>query len=158
MNDTVRISTVKKGAHILCLGTCKVMFPQKSELTMEVGGWGQVSLGIFFWKSSQNSPKPVLIFWNSIPYVCIMPVYTLLKVISYHDLSVLSMSVMGFQKRNFVWALSNFIFWIFWNFFNFAKPLRDLQSNFFPQNSELTMEVGGWDQVSFGCFCKIVPN
>ena len=37
-------------------------------------------------KSSQNSPKPVLIF-----------IYTLLKVVGYYDLSVLSMSVKGFQ-------------------------------------------------------------
>ena len=50
-------------------------------------------------KSSQNSPKPVLIFWSSI--VCILSVYTLRKVVGYYDLSVLSMSVMGFQKK--VW-------------------------------------------------------
>ena len=30
-----------------------------------------------------------------------MSVYTLLKVVSYYDVSVLSMSVMGFQKK--VW-------------------------------------------------------
>ena len=30
-------------------------------------------------------------------------VYTLLKVVSYYDLSVLSMSVMGFQKK-FGWG------------------------------------------------------
>ena len=33
--------------------------------------------------------------------MCILFVYTLLKVVSYYDLSVLSMSVMGFQKK--VW-------------------------------------------------------
>ena len=61
-----------------------------------MGGWVQVSLGIFFCgKSSQNSSKPVLIFWNSI-----LSVYTLIKVVSYYDLSVLSMSVMGFQKKS----------------------------------------------------------
>ena len=44
---------------------------QKSEITMEVGGWVQVSLGILFGflKSSQNCPKPVLIFRSSIPCV-----------------------------------------------------------------------------------------
>ena len=47
-------------------------------------------------KSSQNIPKPVLIFWSSIP--CVFCLYTLLKVVGYYDLSVLSMSVMGFQK------------------------------------------------------------
>ena len=47
-------------------------------------------------KSSQNSSTPVLIFWSSIP--CIMSVYTLIQVVSYYDLSVLPMSVMGFQK------------------------------------------------------------
>ena len=51
----------------------------------------------FFFKSSQNSPKPVLIFWSSIPCV-----FCLLKVVGYYDLSVVSMSVMGFQKRK-VW-------------------------------------------------------
>ena len=33
--------------------------------------------------------------------MCILFVYTLLKVVSYYDLSVLSMSVMGFQTK--VW-------------------------------------------------------
>ena len=44
---------------------------------MEVGGWVQVSLGIFLCvkKSAQNSPKPVLIFGSSIPCVCILSVY-----------------------------------------------------------------------------------
>ena len=34
--------------------------------------------------------------------VCI---YTLLKGVSYYDLSVLSMSVMGFQKKKFGWGV-----------------------------------------------------
>ena len=68
----------------------------KIQITIEVGGWVQVSLGIFFLgKSSQNNPKPILMFWT----MCILSVYTLLKVVSYYDLSVLSMSVMGFQKK-----------------------------------------------------------
>ena len=46
-----------------------------------------------FGKSSQNSPKPI--FW-SIP--CVLCVNTLLKVVGYYDFSVLSMSVMDFQK------------------------------------------------------------
>ena len=55
-------------------------------------------------------------------------VYTLLKVVSYYDLSVLSMSVMGFQKKKFGWVgwwgeLYPSFFWDFWNFVNFAKPL-----------------------------------
>ena len=48
----------------------------------------------FLWKSSKNSPKPVLIFWSSIP--CVFPSV-------YYDLSVLSMSVMGFNKKKFGW-------------------------------------------------------
>ena len=53
---------------------------------------------VFFGKSSQNSPKPVLIYWSSISCVfCLY--YTLLKVVGYYDLSVLSISVMGFQKK-----------------------------------------------------------
>ena len=62
---------------------------------MEVGGWVQVSLG-FFGKSSKNSSKPVLICWSSKPSVFCL--YILLKVVSYYDLSVLSMSMMRFKK------------------------------------------------------------
>ena len=36
--------------------------------------------------------------------MCIMFVYALLKVDIYYDLSVLSMSVMGFQKKKFGWV------------------------------------------------------
>ena len=35
--------------------------------------------------------------------MCILFVYTLLKVVTYYDLTVLSMSVMGFQKK-FGWV------------------------------------------------------
>ena len=69
---------------------------KKSELTMEVGGWVQVSLGIFVCgKASQHSPKPVRIFWSSIPCVFCLYICTLLKVVSHYDLSVLPKSVMG---------------------------------------------------------------
>ena len=54
--------------------------------------------------------------------MCILFVYTLLKVVNYYDLSVLSMSVMGFQKKK-IWMGSR---WVgrtpskfvldFWNF------------------------------------------
>ena len=72
---------------------------------------GSRSLGIFFGKIIPNNPKPVVIFWSGIPCVfCLY--YTLLKVVGYYDLSILSMSVMAFQSK------------FFWNFFNFAKPLR----------------------------------
>ena len=65
---------------------------------------------IFVRKSSQNNPKPVLIFWSSIP--CVFCLYTLLKVVGYYDFSVLSMSV-DFQKKVWMgggWALSKFFF------------------------------------------------
>ena len=65
---------------------------KKSELTMEVGGW--VHSDFVFEKSSQNRPKPGLIFWN---VFCLYNHRTSLNVVSYYDLSVLSMSVMGFQ-------------------------------------------------------------
>ena len=41
----------------------------------------------FLQKSSKNSPKPVLIFWSSMPYM--YSVCTFLKVVGYYDLSVL---------------------------------------------------------------------
>ena len=44
-------------------------------------------------KSSQNSPKSVLIFWSSIP--CVFCLYTLLKVVIFYHFSVLFMSVMS---------------------------------------------------------------
>ena len=75
---------------------------------MEVGGWVQVSLGtLFYGKSSQNSPKPELIFWSSIP--CVFYLYTLLKVVGNYDLSVLSMSEMGFQKKVWMGWVGGFV-------------------------------------------------
>ena len=67
---------------------------------MEVGGWVQVSPGIFFRKSSQNSSKSVLIICGVVYHM--YSVCTFIKVVSYYDLSVLSMSVMCFPK-NQVW-------------------------------------------------------
>ena len=59
--------------------------------------------------------------------MCILSVYTLLKVVGYYDLSVLSMTVMGFQKKvwmGWVGGVSSIQFFLdFWNLFNFAKPL-----------------------------------
>ena len=52
----------------------------------------------------------------------------LLKVVGYYDLSVLSMSVMGFQKKKFGWRVCELYpncFWIFGICFNFAKPLNN---------------------------------
>ena len=48
--------------------------------------------------------------------MCIPSVHTLLKVVEYYDLGVLSMSVMGFQKKE-VWMVGVWVgkvlFWIF---------------------------------------------
>ena len=65
---------------------------------MEVGGWvgpGLTRNFVLLGNSSQYSPKPVLIMLEYYT-MCIMSVYSLLKVVGYYDLSVLSMSVMGF--------------------------------------------------------------
>ena len=62
--------------------------------------------------------------------MCILFVYTFLKVVIYYDLSVLSMSVMGFQKNVCIerWvgggALSSFIL-DFLNFFQLCKAPKD---------------------------------
>ena len=62
--------------------------------------------------------------------MCILFVYTLLKVVHYYDLSVLSMSVMGFQKQKsldggWVGGVSSIqVSLDFLDFFNFAKPLN----------------------------------
>ena len=70
----------------------------------------------------------MLIFWISIPHGCILFIYTLLKVVGYYDLSVLSMSVMGFQQKSldggWVGGVGSIQFFLdVWNLFNFAKPL-----------------------------------
>ena len=42
--------------------------------------------------------------------MCILFAYTLLKVVSYYDLSVLSISVMVFQKKEvWMWVGSEFV-------------------------------------------------
>ena len=62
-----------------------------------------------------------------------LPLYTLLKVVNYYDLNVLSKSVMGFQKKSLDGGLNGWgetypvLFWIFGIIFNFANPfIRDL--------------------------------
>ena len=102
----------------LLRGFAKNCFFQKSQITMEVGGWVQVSLGIFF--LVENRPKIALNqywYWSSKPCA----VYTLLKVVGYYDLSVLSMSVMSLKKKKLdgvggwgeLYPIFFLIFWIF---------------------------------------------
>ena len=56
--------------------------------------------------------------------MCILSV--LLKVVAYYDLSVLSMSVMGFQKKVWMGVGGWGEFYpIFLELFYFARPLRD---------------------------------
>ncbi len=62
-------------------------------------GWVGGSHSEFFW---ENHPKiAVKQYWyfGVVYHVYSACIYTLLKVVSYYDLSVLSMSVMGFQKE-----------------------------------------------------------
>ena len=83
-----------------------------------LGGWVYVcllSLGILFCFgiSSQNRPKPVMIFWST--------------VVVYHVYSV-CIYIERFQKK-FVWdgcadELYSVLFGIFLNLFNFAKHLN----------------------------------
>ena len=55
--------------------------------------------------------------------MCILSVYTLLKVVGYYDLSVLSMSVMGFKKKSLDggWVGGVSSIQVFFDFLNFAK-------------------------------------
>ena len=51
---------------------------KKSEIPLEVGGWSKASLGICLFVENRpkiNSPKPVLIFWSSIPCVFCLYIY-----------------------------------------------------------------------------------
>ena len=85
-----------------------------------MGGFRSNS-GLFFGKSSQNSTKEVLLFWSSIPYV-----------FCYYDLSVLSMSVKGFQKSLVLMGVGGWgelypsLYGIIGICFNLAKPLACL--------------------------------
>ena len=56
--------------------------------------------------------------------MCILSEYTLIIDSGYYDLSVLSMSVMGFQKK-IGWGELYPICLDFWIFFNMAKPLGE---------------------------------
>ena len=55
--------------------------------------------------------------------MCILSVYTLLKVVGYYDLSVLSMSVMGFKNKKFGWGVVGWgeVYPIFVGFLEFFK-------------------------------------
>ena len=94
--DKIYIKSTK--INIICdlvKGLCKVKKIQKSEMTMEVGGWVHVSLGKKIGKWSQNCCILVLIFGVVYHVYC----DTLLKVVGHYDLSVLSMSVKGCQHK-----------------------------------------------------------
>ena len=88
-----------------------------------MGGWVQVSL--FF---LENHPKIPLNQYRYFGVVYRMySVYTLLKVVSYYDVSVLSMSVMGLQKKKFGWGWVGGVSFIqgfldFWNFLTLQSP------------------------------------
>ena len=68
--------------------------------------------------------------------MCILSVYTLLKVVSYYDLSVLSISVMCFQKKVWVgeWGeLYSFFFGIFGIVLTVQSPLHTISKPHSPQ-------------------------
>ena len=69
--------------------------------------------------------------------MCMLSAYALLKVVGYYDLSVLSMSVMGFQKK-FVSRVGGCTGWgelypnfflEFLEFFNLAMPHSEVSAN-----------------------------
>ena len=82
----------------------------------------------FFFKSSQNSSKPIRIFWSSIPYVfclyihCLKLLVIMIWVFCPCQWWVSKKHKVWMGGRWVGWALSKF-FLDFWNFFNFAKPL-----------------------------------
>ena len=92
-------------------------------------GWvgrGLTRIFFFFGKSSQNSSKPVLIFWSSIQchvqcVLCLYIVKSCSKLLGF-ECSVHVSD--GFKKIGCGGALYPILFWIF---FNFAKPLWAVQ-------------------------------
>ena len=109
-----------------CKGLCK---ENKIPKIQDYYGSGWVGPGltrIFLGgKSSQNSPKSVLIFWSSIPCVFCLHIIAKSCWLLWFECSVHVSD--GFPKKNWMgggwvdWALSNF-FLGYLNFFNFAKP------------------------------------
>ena len=92
---------------------------------MDVGGGGEC-----YGKSFQNSIIRVRIFWGNIPGVfCLYRPNTLLQIVSRYDVSVMSMSGMGFQTKLWIrvgaWVSSIQLCIGFWSMFNFAKPLSN---------------------------------
>ena len=71
---TMEKTTEPKSILLNLRGFAKKTKFQKSEFTMEVGEWSHPEF-FFFSKSSQNSSKPVLVFWSSIPCVFCLPLY-----------------------------------------------------------------------------------
>ena len=83
MEATFQISSIK--------GLCQL---KKSPKIRSGSGWA--SPGLTRKKVFENRPKlAALIFWSSIPCVFCLNIHLLLKVGSYYDLCVLSMSVIG---------------------------------------------------------------
>ena len=62
---------------------------------MGVGGWVQISLNFVVGKLSQNNPILLLVYFDSYT-MCILCVS---KDVKHYDLSVQSMSVMGFHNK-----------------------------------------------------------
>ena len=56
--------------------------------------------------------------------MCILSVHTLLKVVGYYDLSVLSMSVMGLKKVWMGWVGGVSSIQVFFGFFEFVLTLQ----------------------------------
>ena len=54
-------------------GFAKIFFSKHPRLLWKCVGGSRSHSEFFFGKSSQNSPKPVLIFWSSIP--CVFSLY-----------------------------------------------------------------------------------
>ena len=106
-------------------GSAKNLFSQKSEITMEVGGWVQVSLWFFF---LENCPKIALnecYYFEVVFHVYIFCLYTCIAKSCWLIWFECSVHVSdGFPKKSLdgLWGATNF-FLDFWNFFNFAKPL-----------------------------------
>ena len=64
--------------------------------------------------------------------MCILSVYTLLKVVGYYDLSVLSMSVMDFQKKKFGWRVGGWgdLYSSFFGIFGIVLTLQSPQATY----------------------------
>ena len=131
VNLSVDVYSINRPFECTFGGFAKNFFPQNPRLLWKWVGGSRFHSDFVVGKLSQNSPKPVLIFWSSIPCVFCLHCYKLVVIMIWVFCTCqwwVSNKKRGWMGGGLVvWSLSNFIFY-FLNLFNFAKPFKKVLS------------------------------